>query len=98
MPYDAMLSTGWQSVEDRPLFTKEVKIPKYFSLYNFAELPTIAMDSKCYLFPDDQAEKLCRNASENNHILEIHPIWLNQRGTKNHRGPYIKVLTKLLSL
>ena len=23
MPYDALLSTGWHSVEDRPLFTKD---------------------------------------------------------------------------
>jgi hypothetical protein len=44
----------------------------------------------------EQALKIAEQSMARGEVLHIHPEWLFERGTLNHRGPYYEVLRRLL--
>jgi hypothetical protein len=57
------------------------KIPRGFPLETFHKFPTTGLDGLCYSCTTEQATRMAKNEINKGHILEIHPIWLFQRGT-----------------
>jgi hypothetical protein len=77
----------WQSV---------VPIPDGFPLKNFYDYPNVSYDIVCYSSPTQEAVELARAYLKKGEILHVHPEWLFQRGTINHRGPFYEPLKILL--
>jgi hypothetical protein len=78
--------------------TKTPPIPKDFSLQSFHQFPTSGLDRLCYLHSTEQAVKLAEGYIKDVKALEIHPIWLFQRGKINHRGPFYETLRRVLKV
>jgi len=76
--------------------TKSPPIPKDFPLQSFHQLPTSGLDRLCYFYSTEQAVKIAEADIKGGRVLEIHPIWLFQRGKINHRGPFYETLRKIL--
>jgi hypothetical protein len=82
----------------RKLNQAQAHIPEGFPLKSFHDYPTTAIDMLCCTHPADRVTEMAQEALAENQVLEIHPDWLFQRGTINHRGPYYPVLRKLLNV
>lgn len=81
----------------RKIWQDRVPIPKGFPLKNFWDFPTLSLDRVCYSTPTPQALRIAQKSVEKGEVLHIHPEWLFQRGTLNHRGPYHETLKALLN-
>lgn len=75
---------------------KAPRIPEDFPLQSFHEFPTIGLDSLCYSHSAEEALKIAEENIKQGQIIYFHPIWLLQRGTLNHRGPFYEVLRRIL--
>lgn len=73
-------------------------IPPDFPLQSFHQFPTLSLDSRCYSKSIVKTVKIAENSIAQGKILEIHPEWLFQRGTINHRGPCYGALRALLKV
>jgi hypothetical protein len=73
-------------------------IPRDFPLQSFHEFPTLALDDYCYGKTTAKSVEMAEISVVQGKVLEIHPEWLLQRGTINHRGPYYEVLRDLLKV
>jgi hypothetical protein len=77
---------------------KAPSIPQNFSVQSFHQFPTLSFDSCCYSKGTAKAVEAAEISISHGKILEIHPEWLFQRGTINHRGPYYGALRTLLNV
>ena len=77
---------------------KSPTIPKDYLLKSFHELPTIGLDALCYSYPLEKAVKIAEQRITNDYVIYFHPVWLFQRGTLNHRGPFYHALRKILDV
>jgi hypothetical protein len=75
-----------------------VRIPDDFPLKSFYEFPTIGLDIVCYANPLEQALKIAKASIAKGEVLHVHPEWLFQRGTINHRGPFYEPLRQILEV
>jgi hypothetical protein len=82
----------------RKLWGSQVKIPYDFPLESFHKYPTFCLDYFCHIVPPVQAVPTVKEVIRKGEVLEIHPEWLHQRGSFNHRGPYFETLKKILCL
>ena len=73
-------------------------IPKDFPLQSFHQFPTSGLDRLCYLYSTEQAVKIAESDIKVERTLEIHPIWLFQRGKINRRGPFYETLRRILKV
>ncbi|MGF3521989.1 MAG: hypothetical protein ACQXXJ_02700 [Candidatus Bathyarchaeia archaeon] len=80
----------------RKLWESRARIPEGFPLKSFYEFPTLGLDVLCYSNSTEQAVKIAEQSIKKGEVLHIHPEWLFQRGTLNHRGPYYETLKTLL--
>lgn len=78
--------------------TKSPPIPKGFPLQSFHQFPTSVLDMLCYTQSTEQAVKLAEGNIKDGTVLEIHPIWLFQRGKINRRGPFYETLRRILKV
>jgi len=78
--------------------TKAPSIPKDFPLQSFHQLPTSAVDRLCYRFSTEHVVKLTEADIKKGILIEIHPVWLFQRGKINSRGPFYETLRRLLGV
>jgi hypothetical protein len=78
--------------------TKTPHIPKDFPLQSFHQFPTSSVDVLCYAQSAKQAIRIAEDHIKDGIVLEIHPIWLFQRGTINHRGPFYETLRRILEV
>ena len=78
--------------------TKSPTIPKDFPLQPFHQLLTSGLDILCYTQSTEHAVKLTEGNIKNGIIIQIHPIWLFQRGTINRRGPFYETLRRILKV
>ena len=77
---------------------KAPSIPQNFPVQSFHQFPTLSFDSCCYSKGTAKAVEAAEISISQGKILEIHPEWLFQRGTINHRGPYYGALRTLLNV
>jgi len=82
----------------RKLWEAQAQIPNGFPLKSFHDFPTVSLDALCYANPTAQAVKIAENSIANGDVLEIHPEWLFQQGTINHRGPFYEALKRILEV
>jgi hypothetical protein len=82
----------------RKISQARVQIPPGFPLKNFWDFPTLSLDLMCYGKPTLQAAKIAEESIAEGKVLHIHPEWLFQRGTINHRGPYYETLRTILAV
>jgi hypothetical protein len=80
----------------RKIWEARAPIPKGFPLKSFYDYPTLPLDWLCYRNSTESAIKIAQNHIAKGEVLHIHPEWLLQRGTLNHRGPYYETLKALL--
>jgi len=80
----------------RKLGEAVAKIPDDFQLKSFHEYPTLPLDKLCYVCSTEQTVKAAEKYVARGEVLEVHPEWLFQRGTINHRGPYYETLRRIL--
>jgi hypothetical protein len=73
-------------------------IPQDFPLQSFHQFPTVPLDRRCYTYSTAKAVKIAEDSINQGKVLEVHPEWLFQRGTINHRGPYYATLRKILAV
>jgi len=78
--------------------TKAPHIPKDFPLQSFHQFPTSGLDVLCCSRSSEQAKKIAEGYVKDGAVLEIHPIWLFQRGKMNHRGPFYETLSRILGV
>jgi hypothetical protein len=77
---------------------KAPEIPRDFPLQSFHEVPTLSLDTCCYEKGTAKSVKIAEDNIAIGKVLEVHPEWLFQRGTINHRGPYYATLKKILNV
>ena len=77
---------------------KTPKISKDFPLQSFHQFPTFPLDSFCYTHGIAKTVEIAEGSISREKILEIHPEWLLQRGTLNHRGPYYSAFRRILNI
>jgi hypothetical protein len=82
----------------RKIWESKAPIPEGFPLKSFYDYATIGLDVLCYRDSTDQAVRIARNHIAKGEVLHVHPEWLLQRGTLNHRGPYYDTLKTLLGV
>jgi hypothetical protein len=82
----------------RKLWEGRATIPKSFPLKSFYDFPTIGLDRLCYEKTTGEVVETARESIHKGEVLHIHPEWLFQRGTLNHRGPYYSALKTLLEV
>ncbi|MCW4009794.1 MAG: GNAT family N-acetyltransferase [Candidatus Bathyarchaeota archaeon] len=82
----------------RKLWEAKAPIPKEFPLKSFYDFPTVHLDRVCYDKSREQALQLAKESINKGEVLHVHPEWLFQRGTLNHRGPYYRTLKTLLQV
>ena len=75
---------------------KTPEIPKKFSLESFYQFPTLGLDRLCYANDTAETVRIARKNIVKGKILHIHPIWLFQKGTINHRGSFYEALRRIL--
>ena len=79
--------------------TKSPLIPKDFPAQSFHLLSSSPLDRICYYAQStEQAVKIADGCIKNGKVLEIHPIWLLQKGKLNHRGPFYETLRRILKV
>jgi hypothetical protein len=77
---------------------KAPEIPPDFPLQSFHKVPTFLLDWCCYARSPAKAVEIAEDSIIQGKVIEIHPDWLFQRGTLNHRGPYYRVLRRILEV
>jgi hypothetical protein len=77
---------------------KAPAIPRDFPLQSFHQFPTFALDGCCYAKGTAKAVEAAEAKITQGKVLEVHPEWLFQRGTINHRGPYYEALRRILNV
>ncbi len=82
----------------RKISQAKAPIPNGFPLKSFYDYATIGLDVLCYRDPTAQAVRIAQNHIAKGEVLHVHPEWLLQRGTLNHRGPYYSTLKALLEV
>jgi len=82
----------------RKLWEARAPIPLDFPLKSFYDYPTLGLDRVCYDHNTEQALKIAEESVAKGEVLHVHPEWLFQRGTLNHRGPYYEVFKSLLQV
>ena len=82
----------------RKLWESVVPIPKDFPLKNFYDYPNVSYDVVCHTNSTIKAVELAYAYLNKGEILHVHPEWLFQRGTFNHRGPYYQPLKQILNV
>jgi hypothetical protein len=80
----------------RKLWEAKASIPKNFPLKSFYDFPTIGLDRVCYEHSAAESIKIAEQSIAKGEVLHVHPEWLLQRGTLNHRGPYYETLKTIL--
>jgi len=78
--------------------SKAPEIPKNFPLKSFHQFPISGLDWMCYANDSAIAVRRAKKDSANGRVLHIHPVWLFQRGTINHRGPFYDAFRKILKV
>lgn len=78
--------------------TKAPTIHQDFPLRSFHKIPTFVLDGYCYTKGTLKGIKTAESKIAQGQVLEVHPDWLFQRGTINHRGPYYEVLRRILNV
>lgn len=82
----------------RKLSQAKAPIPADFPLIYFYDFPTLNFDYVCYHNPLGKAIELGKTSIEKGEIIHIHPEWLLESGTFNHRGPYYEALRQILEV
>jgi len=82
----------------RKLWEARASIPDDFPLKSFYDFPTLALDWLCYNYSKDLSVKISQQSIAKGEVLHVHPEWLFEHGTLNHRGPYYETLKTLLSV
>jgi lambda repressor-like predicted transcriptional regulator len=82
----------------RKLWESRTPIPADFPLKSFHEFPTLAFDRICHNSSISVAVTIAEASIEKGEVLEIHPEWLFQSGTINHRGPFYGPLRQILQV
>ena len=82
----------------RKIWEARAVIPPDFPLKSFYDFPTLGLDTLSYRRPTAQTVKIAEEAISQGKVLHVHPQWLFQQGTLNHRGPYYEILKKLLQV
>jgi len=82
----------------RKLWEARAPIPSGFPLQSFYEFPTLGFDRACYNNPPLQAIEIGEKSIAKGEVLHVHPEWLFQRGTINHRGPFYEPLKQILQV
>jgi hypothetical protein len=82
----------------RRLGEAKVQVPKDFPLKYIYERPPQELDRVCYSNSTSQAVKIAEGSIERGEALHVHPEWLFQRGTINHRGPIYDALKTILQV
>jgi hypothetical protein len=82
----------------RKLSEAKKSIPADFPLQSFYEYPTFALDWLRHRVPFEQAKEEAEEKISIGEVVHVHPEWLFQRGTFNHRGPYYDVLRSILQV
>jgi hypothetical protein len=77
---------------------KTPEIPKNFPLESFYQFPTLALDWLCYANDSAKAVRIARERITAGKVLHIHPEWLFQKGTINHRGPFYTAFRRILKV
>jgi hypothetical protein len=79
--------------------TKSPLIPEDFPLQPFHEVTSSPLDRVCYYAKStEQAVKTAEGYIKDEKVIEIHPIWLFQKGTLNQRGPFYETLRRILEV
>jgi hypothetical protein len=74
-------------------------IPKDFPLQPFHQLSSSPLDWVCYYAKStQQAVKKAEGYIKDGKVLEIHPVWLFQRGIINRRGSFYETLKGILKV
>lgn len=82
----------------RKLWEARAPIPEGFPLKSFYDFPTLGFDVVCYSNPPLQAIEIGEKSIANGQVLHVHPEWLFQQGTINHRGPFYVPLKHILHI
>lgn len=75
---------------------KAPEIPENFPLESFHQFPTFGLDWFCHVNNRAKSVRIARKKISEGEVLHIHPGWLFQRGTMNHRGPFYEAFRKIL--
>ena len=78
--------------------TRKPRIPNDFRLKSFHSFPTVGIDSLSYSHLADKALRMAEERLKDGYVIYFHPIWLFQRGTLNHRGPFYHVFKNILEV
>jgi hypothetical protein len=87
-----------QLIWRRKLGEARAPIPEGFPLQSFYEFPTLSFDVVCYDKSPSEAVEIGEQHIALGNVLHVHPEWLFQRGTINHRGPFYEPLRRILNV
>jgi hypothetical protein len=82
----------------RKIWEARKAVPKDFPLKSFYEFPTLGFDILCYSNTPSQALEIAKSSIAKGEVLHVHPEWLFQRGTVNHRGPFYEPWKEILEV
>ncbi len=77
---------------------KAPHIPEDYKLWSWHKFPTWGLDVYCYDHNTDEAVAEAERRIAALAHIHVHPDWLFQRGTLNHRGSYYEALKRILEL
>jgi hypothetical protein len=77
---------------------KAPEIPENFPLESFHQFPTFGLDWFCHVNNTAKSVRIARKKINEGEVLHIHPGWLFQRGTMNHRGPFYETFRRILAV
>ena len=77
---------------------KTPAIPENFPLESFHQFPTFGLDWFCHTNTRAKAVQIAIEQISEGKVLHIHPEWLFQRGTINHRGPFYEAFRRILTV
>ena len=77
---------------------KTPAIPENFPLESFHQFPTFGLDWFCHANTRAKAVQVAIEEISEGKVLHIHPGWLFQRGTINHRGPFYEAFRRILKV
>lgn len=82
----------------RKLSQAKAPIPTNFPLIYFYDFPTLNFDYVCNHNSVEKSIEIGKASIEKEEIIHVHPEWLLDSGTFNHRGPYYEALKKILEV
>lgn len=77
---------------------KEPRIPEGFPLKSLHDYETYGLDTLSYNHGTEEVVEIAQNYITKGCFLQLHPIWLFQRGKYNHRGPFYEALRRILEV